>query len=351
MNKQIADIDPIEIDFDTESFMGTTAVEPAAPVVPADIAPDPIIPAIEPAVAPAAPAAAPIIPAAEELEETSVISEIVNGLGYEEFINASEFEDSPAGIIELAKAAGDRMATDTLDKLFAAHPTLQAHLEYVQNGGDPRDFFRSYTEEVDYTGITLDEKNPEVLKYVLKDYFTKRGDDPAFHEDMIEAYMDKGQLFSKATAALNALAGVQVKQRDNLIASQRAIAAKEAADSLDTWNKVDKIITTAPDLAGIPIAVSERSKFKDYISKPVDAHGRTQRDLDLVNAPLDTQLALDFLLYKKLDMSKFIAKKAATQTALSLKERLDATAKLKGAAPGRSTNTKDAASEIDLDAI
>jgi len=260
-------------------------------------------------------------------EDDSVVAEIMSKLGYE---IEGDFDDSPEGIVELTKAAGERIAEETLEAIFNNHPTVKQHLDFVMAGGDPNKFMATQGE-VTYASMEIKDSDVESQKNVLREYFKARGDEEAFIDDMIETYEDKDQLYDKAIAAKNALAKVQESKKQQLIEQQRAEAQRRQQEAEQTWNTVKETVTKATDLAGIPISERDRSKFIDYISKPVTREGYTQRDIDAGKLSLEQQLAMDFFLYKGKDMSKILDTKAKTAAARSLKERLkNSSGKAKG---------------------
>jgi hypothetical protein len=263
----------------------------------------------------------------EEPEEASVVSEIISKLGYD---IEGDFEDSPEGIVELTKVASEKMAEETLESIFNAHPTVKQHLDFVMAGGDPNRFMATQGETT-YASMEIKGSDVETQKEILKSYFKARGDEDAFIDDMIETYEDKDQLYDKAVAAKNALAKAQDARKQQLLEVQRAEAQRKQQEAEQTWNTVKETVTKASDLAGIPISERDRSKFIDYISKPVTREGYTQRDLDAGKLSLEQHLAMDFFLYKGKDMSKILDTKAKTAAAQSLKERLkSASGKMKG---------------------
>jgi len=349
------DIDSIDIDFEVAISEEKTAAAPApvekTPVLPVDD----IIETVEKPKPLEVKPLEVIAPVETSIEETpSVVSEVLEALGYVEDFKDEEFEDSTAGIVKLTKAAGDRIATETLDRIFESHPTVKAHLDYVMNGGDPNKFMSTYTPEKDYAQIKIEGDTAEskaLAKSVLTDYFKAKGNDPDFINDMIEAYEDKGEIVAKGNAAAVALAKVQASERENLVAEQRREAQARQVENEKVWKQVTEIVTKAPEIGGIPIAEKERAKFHDYISKPVDAHGRTQRDIDVASATLEQQLAIDFLMYKKLDMGTIIAKKAQTTAAVNLRDRLKAVESKTKGARGLTGSTNEVLDTVDLDTI
>jgi predicted transcriptional regulator YdeE len=332
--------DPLELDFSIEEMFNPSAdpapalaasldnideEKPGSEVIEKAKPSDIIIPALEEDEEGEVPAVNPLKAVGQDAgteAETTITGEIRDYFGYE---LDEEFEDTPEGLKALTKTIGEKMAMETLDEIFNAHPTIKAHLEYVQNGGDPNNFMRAFSPEVDYSTVKLEEDTPEareVAKVVLKTYFQKRGDDPAFVDDMIEAYEDKGEIIKKGNAAAAALASVQASERNYVMEQQRAQRVAQEEASKKTWETVTDLVTKSDSLGGLAVAPRERTKFLDYISKPIDKHGRTQRDLDSSKLSLEQQLAADFLLYKGMDLGKITGTRATTAAAQTLKERM-----------------------------
>ena len=88
------------------------------------------------------------------------------------------------------------------------------------------------------------------------------------------------------------------------------------------WDGVADTIEKSQEFAGITIPQRDKNKFFNYISKPVDQEGRTQRDLDHSNAEIDVKLAIDYLMYKGFDINSLISKKAKTQSTRTLRDKL-----------------------------
>ena len=286
-----------------------------------------------------------------EVENDSVVSEIISKLGYD---IEGEYEDTPEGIVELTKTASEKMAEETLENIFSSHPTVKQHLDFVMAGGDPNKFM-STQGEVTYETLEIKETDVKAQKEVLKSYFKTRGDEESFIDDMIETYEDKDQLFQKANQAKSALAKAQTQRKQQLLEGQREEAARQKEAAQQTWSTVKDTVSNASDLSGIPISQRDKSKFIDYISKPITRQGHTQRDLDAQKLGLEQQIAMDFFLYKGGNMKDILNKKANTSAAKSLKERLkSSTGRVKGGKsnPGLGGNiSSEAIDNISTDGL
>lgn len=266
------------------------------------------------------PPADPVVPPAnDDDDDVSIVGEIKTHFGYE---LEEDFEDTPEGLQALTKVIAQKMSVDNLDSIFDKYPTVKQHLEYVQQGGDPQQFLQAHTSEVEYSSVEVRDEDIETQKALVEHYFASRGDDVAFVKDRIEAYEDKGTLKDMATRAKDALAQGQAIQRARMMETQRLAAADQSAAAEKVWGEVTEIVTKNDAINGLPIAQKERNKFLDYISKPVDRNGNTQRDLDSGKLTLEQQLGADYLLYKGMKLDSFIGKKAGTTAAKNLRERM-----------------------------
>lgn len=273
-------------------------------------------------------------------EPVSLMSEIVQKLGYEDF-DTADYEETPEGLAKMTHEVGTRIAGETLDELFSSMPSLKQHFEFIRNGGDPRAFMETQAEP-DYSGMQVTDDN---AKEVLKSYFLARGDEEGFINDMIEAYEDKGTLKDKAEQAKNALANVQEKKREKMVDDQRQQAEIQRQESEKVWNTVTDTVKNSSELAGLPVTERDKSKFIEFISAPIDKQGRTQRDLAASKLNLEQQLAMDFLLFKGVDLKKFVDAKAGTKQALSLRDRLKTTPRPSGGK--QNPNVSGPLSELD----
>ena len=279
-----------------------------------------------------------------EVEEGTIVGEILEKFGYDNI--DEEFEDTTEGLTRLTEVLSEKLAVETLDSLFEKFPTVQKHLEYVQQGGDPNEFMRAFTPEVDYSRIELKEDDVNAQKKILTEYFIARGTEKDFIGDMLESYEDKGTLKDKAVAAQKALSDAQAAQREAKLQQQRDKYLQQQQQTQKMWEDIGNTISNATDLSGIPISQRDKNKFYDYISKPVDSYGNTQRDIDMQRAELDTKLAMDFLMFKGFELDKFIGKKASTKAAKTLKEKLERNSKRP-----KSVRTGDGAFNNNIESI
>ena len=255
----------------------------------------------------------------EEGGEQTVVSEILSKLGYDA---DSEYEDTTDGLIKLTEDVGKQIAEEQLDGLFEKFPLVKNYLEYVLNGGDSQVFMQAYDPNLDYNKIELSEDDTRSQKAILSDYFSTKGHDKDFIDELLEDYEDTGKLYQKAEHAKKALAGVQAKERQTLVKEQKEQREQTAKQQEEFWGNIQETIKTSDELAGLSITQRDKGKFFEYISKPVSENGQTQRDLDHNEAEVEVKLAIDYLMYKGFNLNDIISKKARTKSARSLRDKI-----------------------------
>lgn len=251
--------------------------------------------------------------------ELSVASSIAQALGYE---LENEYEDTEEGLVELTKDLAQNIAEDQLQELFSQYPLLQQHMEFLLAGGESEKFFEAYNPNSDYATYEISKDDIRSQKGFVAEYFRNKGHDEEFVKEMIEEFEDSGKLYDKALVAQKHLAAVQEKNRAELIAEQKRQQAEAAQQQEEFWQDVANTISSGNEFAGIRIPDREKAKFFDYISEARDQSGRTQRDIDYANAELEVKLAIDYLMYKGLNLSDIIQTKAKTESVKGLRDRI-----------------------------
>jgi len=284
-------------------------------------------------------------------EESTFVSELIEGLGFEN-LNAEDYEDSAEGIKRLTMDAGRELAGTTLDKLFESMPTVKAHMEYLQNGGDPQNFAAAFAPPIDFARIKLEDSKEgiEQQKFVVGKYLKATGNDDDFINDIIEQYEDKGVLFSKSGIMQSKLVGAQDKKKLETLSNQANQRASDEKAAQDDWKEVQDTIRRSSSFAGISVSESEKIDFEAYISKPVNSQGQTKRDVDAAKLTLDQQLGLDMLIMRGVDLSKFAATKGRTKETETLRQRLSGK-KPRAKSSGTQRLSEPSQSDVDLGAI
>jgi hypothetical protein len=255
----------------------------------------------------------------EDDGEESITDSIAKALGYE---LEKDYADTEEGLAEFTKDVAKEIAEDQLQALFEQFPTVQKHLDFVLAGGDPDKFFQTYNPSLDYGQIEIDREDSRTQKGFLTEYLREKGHDDDFIKDMIEDYEDSGKLYDRALNAQKHLAAGQAKEKEEIVTRQREAQKQQEKQTEEFWESVATTIEQGKEFAGIKIPDREKAKFFDYISKPVNKQGQTKRDVDYASAEMDAKLALDYLMYKKLELSDIISTKVKSASAQNLRQKI-----------------------------
>tara|TARA_R100000995_G_scaffold82144_1_gene55696 strand:- start:194 stop:1294 length:1101 start_codon:yes stop_codon:yes gene_type:complete len=276
----------------------------------------------------------------ESTEDSTVVSEILDSLGYE-----GEYDDTAEGLTAMTKDIASQMADERIDEVLEKFPLVKKHMEYVLAGGESQKFMKAFDPTLDYNQMDIAEDDARSQKAILTDYFNQKGHDGDFIKEMLEDYEDSGKLFKKAEAAKQALGKVQTQEKEQLVERQRAELQQQQEKQMEFWNGVQETIKESKEFAGLQVPEREKTKFFNYLSKPVTKEGYTQRDVDHSEAEMDVKLAIDYLMYKGFNLENIINKKAKTTATKTLRQKIAKNEETVKSARKRSTRKKS----FDLD--
>tara|TARA_R110002167_G_C12703248_1_gene653935 strand:- start:7436 stop:8554 length:1119 start_codon:yes stop_codon:yes gene_type:complete len=279
-------------------------------------------------------------------EEPSVISEVLTQLGYNGEV---EYEDSSDGLVQMTKDVAAKLAEEQLEEILDKFPTIKDHMEYVIAGGKSQDFMSSRDPRQDFAAMDLKEDDEATQRVLLGNYFKKKGHDDEFITDLINDYDESGKMYSKAKLAKESLSKIQEVERRELMENQKQVAQQKNQQNEKFWNDVNETVTSNKEFAGITIPEKQKNKFFKYLSQPINKDGMTQSMKDHQEAPLETRLAIDWLMYNDFKLEEIINTKVKTSKAKSLKERIKSQqVKSKSAVKAQRNKTDFNVDDLDL---
>ena len=250
--------------------------------------------------------------------EPSIISTLVERLGYD---IQGEFSDDYDGIVGVTKEAATKMAEEQFQQVFSAFPDIKEYLNYRVSGGDPDKYFEVAAKEIDFSNLNVNEKDVGMQRKILETFLVSQGYEPEEVTDTIQDYEDAKILFKNAERAVKKLAVSQANAKEQLLKQQQEQAQVVAQQTKETWNNISTIIGKGK-LKDFTIPEADKKKFYNWMSVPVDQQGRSQRIIDREKLDQESILAMEYLMYKGLDLSKLINTKATTRQAVNLKAKL-----------------------------
>lgn len=257
----------------------------------------------------------------EEVDPADVplVQTIQEQLGYE---FEEEFEDTEEGIQKLVEASAKKLADDQLERVFSEFPDVQELYEYRRLGGDPEEFMETKFPEVDFEKVEFDEEDPQQHEMLVKNELKARGYSNKEIEAELEDYKNGGILESKAQRALTALKAKQEADKESLLEEQREAFEQQQQQIAEFWDEVKEKIDESGSFKGLTVPAKDKDAFFDFLSKPVE-DGKSQRDLQVEQADMETRLAIDYLIFKGFNLSDLVSRKAKDKNSKTLRERIE----------------------------
>jgi hypothetical protein len=247
----------------------------------------------------------------------SIITEFKNHFGYE---LDGEFTEDLNGLKLLTTEVAKKIAQQELDTVFQAVPDVAEYMNYRLKGGDPERFFKVNFEEPDYEKFEITEDSTELNKQILRVFLKKQGFEDSEVMETIQDYEDTGILYKQANKAKPKLVNMQKTDKERLITEQQEAERKAIEEADKQWKQIETTINSGR-LGNIAVPESEKKKFFDWLAIPIE-NGKSQRMIERESLDTESMLALEYLLYKKLDISKLAVAKQQTAQADKLKELL-----------------------------
>jgi len=254
-------------------------------------------------------------------EEPGVIDTLRQKFGYE---IEGKFEDDYDGVVGFTQQVAQMVAKEQLDTVFSQFPDVEQYLQFRYNGGDPKRYFQATSPEIDFGAVELAEEDISTQRMVVQEHLLKQGYTNEEVSETVQEYLDAGILQRQANRSLGKLKSLQEKEASTLIESQKAEAEQRQAQLHQQWDSIKTTIDTGK-LKTFEIPSADKNKFYSWMSDSVDNHGRTQRVIDREQMDLETQLAIEYLAWKKLDLSRLVSATQNTKKAQNLKQKLQKT--------------------------
>lgn len=195
---------------------------------------------------------------------------------------------------ELLEAMGENSIEGVInfvDKVIEANstyefvsPEAQQLEQFVAQGGDPKTFFEAYTNNSNYTGITLEEEDVNTQKKVLQDKYKKAGVSEKRISKLIEAIEEEGSLFNEARDALIEFQKIEQQELQQIQEEQKKYAeSQRKAQENYIQNTIEAIKSNNVNETGFKLTPTEQRELPDYIfSRGRDGKSAFQKDLEKI---------------------------------------------------------------------
>lgn len=180
-----------------------------------------------------------------------------------------DFEDSEQGLEKIV----DKTVENRINKYFESLPDeYTKFLEFVKNGGNPKDFLSVYYSESSWSDFDISSEDAQ--RYVIKQSLLLAGESEQDAEDMILDYESTNKLDVRAKSALSKMQKHSDLEKQNLLEQQKqAKLAKEKADQ-EYWNNFKSELYAKKDIMGFKLNQKVKDNLWNFLTV-VDKHGET----------------------------------------------------------------------------
>ena len=251
-------------------------------------------------------------------DDPSVIEVLRSKMGYEV---EGDFAEDYDGVAKFAGAVAEEIAKEQLDTVFSQFPDVEQYLQYRYNGGDPKQYFQATAPVVDYSAVEITDENVAIQRAVVEEFLQRSGYNAEEVGETVQDYLDAGILQRQANRSLGKLQQMQEREAVEVVAKQKIEAEQRQEQVQNQWSSIKGTIDQGT-VRGFEIPTSDRKKFYSWMSEAVDKQGRTQRLVDREQMDMETQVAMEYLLWKKFDLNKLVSSTKNTKKAQNLKQKL-----------------------------
>lgn len=260
----------------------------------------------------------------DDLEDEPLESEEDEGAGFKPALshlsdkgilefNDADIEDSEEGF---AKAI-EQTVNSKFEKLL--HNKLGeeglALLEFIDNGGSPKDFIETYYNEASWAEYSIDD-NEAAQKIAVRESLKLDGYEAEEIEDMISEFSDNGTLEKRAKTHLNKLQKAEASLQKELVERQKIKAEQDKAAEKKYWEDFKDNILKKDELKGFKLTPKVKENLVNFFTVTDKKTGKTGYQ-KAVESDSDAALLFGLQAMNNFDISK-LEKQVVTKAASKL---------------------------------
>lgn len=203
-------------------------------------------------------------------------------------------------------------------ELFTKFPDVENYILHRYQGGSPEEFFSKPIPDIET--IKFDSKDQTFQFNVVVQAGILRGLSKEDATLFAEKFEKDGKLLDRSKADFDFIKQDNVNKKEAATKAIEEQNRKQKEDDAKFWNTVETTVKKRT-FKGLSIAEQEVNPFMDYLAKPVK-NGLTQSQIDAQNADIETQIALEYLRYKGLNLSTLVQNMAKNLNVQKIKAKV-----------------------------
>jgi hypothetical protein len=146
-------------------------------------------------------------------------------------------------------------------------------LEYVQSGGNPKDFVNVYYGNHSWEEFDLESEDNQ--KLAIKESLRLVGESEEDIQDMVDEWEINGTLEKRAKSAITKLQKHEKAQKEEIVKIQKENAEKQKQAQLEYWNNFKKELYDKDEIAGFKLTPKVKDKLWDFMTAADKRTGKT----------------------------------------------------------------------------
>jgi len=210
----------------------------------------------------------------EETEDASLLKVFTKKL-YENSVldfddTDEDYEDNEKGVEKLV----NKTVENRINKWVSNLPDeYQKFLEFVQNGGRPKDFLDVYYGNYSWENFSIDEESSQ--KQVVAEALRLAGDSEDDIAEMVEEWSENGTLSKRAKSFLPKLQKNEANQKRSML--EQASAQKQMQDQAnkDYWDGFKSDLFKKEEVMGFKLTPKLKEKVWNHLTSVDPRSGKT----------------------------------------------------------------------------
>jgi hypothetical protein len=236
-----------------------------------------------------------------------------------------EFEDTEEGLEKVV----DKTIEKRVNDWKKSYPEeTQKFLDYVENGGDPKQFINLYYNTATWEGFTIESEATQ--KHTIREGLRLAGYEDAEIEEELSVYEDLGKLEAKAKQFLPKLQKHEKDFKSSIIDNQKKQALKQEQEAKEYYDKLHKTWFDKEELNGFKLNKKAKEDIWDFIYKIDKKSGKTGLQESYENN-IDAQFMYAYLAKNNFDITKLekiVKTKVTSEVRKSLTNYTDSRSKM-----------------------